>query len=95
MDDYTDAEASLYGVRMAGTVTVVPANVVYYEDYFDAIEWSDENAETEGNKDPNLKQSADQDGVYGYDDVYFYDENGDATRDSGGSSKKLLQRNWI
>ena len=65
-----DAEGSTSenGVRMAGTVTVVPAEVVYYEDDFSAIKVSG-NSGTEGVRE-DLVQSNDQDGVYGYDEVY-------------------------
>lgn len=65
-----DAEDSTSedGVRMAGTVTVVPAEVVYYEDDFSAIKVSG-NSGTEGVRE-ELMQSNDQDGVYGYDEVY-------------------------
>ena len=66
-----DAEGSTSknGVRMAGTVTVVPAEVVYYEDDFSAIKVSGSSG-TEGVRREDLVQSNDQDGVYGYDEVY-------------------------
>ncbi len=60
------------GVRMAGTITVVPAEVVYYEDDFSAITVSG-TFETEGSsKDRN--QSNAQSDVYGYDAAYINDE---------------------
>ncbi len=80
-DDELTAE---HGVRMKGTLTVVPADVVYYEDDFEAISVTGTN-ETEGKRE-DLNQSNDQEGVYGYDDAYA---NG-KTDSAAGINKDLL-----
>ena len=72
----TDMDApeatSADGVRMAGTITMVPAEVVYYEDDFQAITVTGDNQKAAGGK---LMQSNDQTGVYGYDAVYSTNTN--------------------
>lgn len=64
-------------VQMFKKVSVLPANVVYYEDDFPAIKYVDENGEelpdaifnqVSGSKD--LTQSPDQNQEYGRDDAY-------------------------
>ena len=66
MDD--PASTSADGVRMNGTLTVVPAEVVYYEDDFKVI--SADGTYVKEGLSKNLIQSNDQDGVYGYDEAY-------------------------
>ena len=69
-----DAETSTSaeGVRMSGTITVVPAEVVYYEDDFSAITVSG-TSETEGVTRERL-QSNNQNEAYGYDAAYVEDD---------------------
>lgn len=56
------------GVALKGTLTVVPASVVYYEDDFQAVAVTGD-VQKEGTSE-NLLQSNNQNGVYGYDDAY-------------------------
>ncbi len=58
------------GVRLKGTITVVPAEVVYYEDDFEAITVGGDHA-VAGNRNKNLMQSNDQKEIYGYDEAYI------------------------
>ena len=73
----TDMDApeatSADGVRMAGTITMVPAEVVYYEDDFQAITVTGDNRRYK--EAVFSMQSNDQTGVYGYDAVYSTNTN--------------------
>lgn len=69
-------------VEMFKKITVLPANVVYYEDNFTALDYQ---VSTDGIFTPNapdLIQSADQDEQYGHDNVYADDTD---VAMSGGS----------
>ena len=88
-----DKENPETGTVVNGTIKVMPANVVYYEDNFNSdaetgnssvkIIYSGNNNKTEG--DPiDLTQSNDQSEEYGHDDAYT-----SGTTDSGGSSTAL------
>ncbi len=74
-------------VQMYKKVTVLPANVVYYEDNFAGIKYTD-NEDTENvithyiSGTGSLTQSVDQNQQYGNDNAYQGSENGEMT---GGS----------
>ena len=73
-------------VEMYKTITIVPANVMYYEDDFGGIEYTGEaNIVEAPGTTASLRQSADQNMPYGYDPVYADGENLDNTDVSGGS----------
>ncbi len=60
-------------VEMYKTITVLPANVLYYEDDFPAINYTDTTntfTSITGDGSSNLKQSNDQDEQYGHDSTY-------------------------
>ena len=70
-------------VEMYKKITILPANVVYYEDDFPAIEYlKDFTNDDSGSKD--IYQSADQTGQYGYDGAY-----GSGTTQSGSSAHAI------
>lgn len=71
-------------VQMYKSVTVLPANVVYYEDSFPAIKYNTATANTITTVRPADEplQNADQNEQYGHDDVY---ENTDVDEYSAGS----------
>ena len=79
-------------VQMYKEISVLPANVVYYEDNFPAIKYKDEegNFFTQGNtftqvgSNEDLTQSPNQDTEYGRDDAYAND-----IEMSGGSITKI------
>ncbi len=84
-------------VEMYKKITVLPANVVYYEDDFPAIKYYGNNdgksANTftvDGQGSGAIYQSADQSGAYGYDDAYA-----SGTTQSGTSAHaiKILDAN--
>jgi len=62
-------------VEMYKSITVLPANVVYYEDYFPAIKYKDINNTFESLD----SQSADQDTPYGSDPYYQTAENAESS----------------
>ncbi|MBQ8814939.1 MAG: fibro-slime domain-containing protein [Lachnospiraceae bacterium] len=68
-------------VQMFKSVTVLPANVVYYEDDFPAIKYNKENEFTAIGSG-NLTQSADQDTEYGSDDTYADSANDEMSGNS-------------
>lgn len=70
-------------VEMYKKITILPANVVYYEDDFPAISYS-KAFSNDGVGSGNIYQSADQSGQYGYDDAY---ESG--TTHSGSSAHAI------
>ena len=87
-----DANDPETGVQLIGSITVMPANAVYYEDNFNVGGGNDpankviysNNAPSTG---PNLIQSNDQSGNYGYDDAYlggYAQSAGSATTLSSG-----------
>lgn len=77
------------GVKLTGSITIMPANSVYYEDNFNAtgttdptnkIIYSDEDIAP--GKAPDLTQSNNQSQNYGYDEAYlngYAQSNGSAT----------------
>ena len=84
-----DASNPETGTILTGTIRVMPANAVYYEDNFNAngsdnptdkIIYSD-NAPSSA---PSMSQSNDQSGNYGYDDAYL-----GGYAQSGGSDTTL------
>lgn len=86
--DKTKVETAEDGVVMSADVTVMPANVVYYEDDFKAKDGTTKIVYT-GKTDPQgtsltLKQSNGQTEQYGHDDAYTT-----GTGDSAGSSTKM------
>lgn len=84
-------------IEMYKKITVLPANVVYYEDDFPAIKYfgndDGKSANTftvDGQGSGAIYQSADQSGAYGYDDAYA-----SGTTQSGTSAHaiKILDSN--
>lgn len=74
-------------VEMYKNITVLPANVVYYEDDFPAITYTNtNNTITKIGSSSGKTQSNNQDEQYGYDDTYYGDTE-DAY--SGGSLTKI------
>ncbi|MBQ3215205.1 MAG: starch-binding protein, partial [Oscillospiraceae bacterium] len=77
-------------VQMFKKVTVLPANVVYYEDDFDGIQYNTDNTSNTFNKlgdgSGSLSQSVDQTTPYGQDATYQDSENAQL---SGGSLQKI------
>lgn len=75
-------------VQMYKSISVLPANVVYYEDDFPAIHYKEVagNVFTQVGGSEDLTQSADQDQAYGQDDVYKDNANADM---SGNSITKI------
>lgn len=91
--DKTKVETAEDGVVMSADVTVMPANVVYYEDNFNAGSTNTDGTakivysgttSTEGTS-VELTQSNGQTEQYGHDDAYATGGNGD----SNGSSTKM------
>lgn len=76
------------GVRINGTLTFVPAEVVYYEDDFKLI--SKDGTYVEEGISRKLTQSNDQKGVYGYDKVYAGTSGNSGTNVSDEVKKDLL-----
>ncbi len=72
-------------VEMYKTITIVPANVMYYEDDFNGITYTEKANADKTKTAEDLRQSADQNMPYGYDPVYADGENLDNTDVSGGS----------
>lgn len=70
-------------VEMYKTITIIPATVMYYEDTFPSIKYTDEYTATTPEK---YVQSADQTEEYGHDPVYANDEN---KQISGGTANKI------
>lgn len=66
------------GTTVHGTIKTMPANVVYYEDNFNASNEKDDssvkivytNSESKPKNDPTYSQSNDQSENYGHDDAY-------------------------
>lgn len=76
-------------VQMFKKVTVLPANVVYYEDDFNGIQYSSSNGNTfthHGNGSVILSQSVDQTQTYGQDEAYQDEVN---SQYSGESLTKI------
>lgn len=87
--DMDNLEAtSADGVWMNGTLTFVPAEVVYYEDDFKLI--SKDGTYVEEGISRKLTQSNDQKGVYGYDKVYAGTSGNSGTNVSDEVKKDLL-----
>ena len=86
-----------FHVNLTSNVTVMPANVVYYEDNFNSdAESTDSSAKiiysgtsALAGASLNLTQSNGQTEQYGHDDAYA-----DGTEDSGGSSTKLTANGY-
>lgn len=72
-------------VEMYKTINIVPANVMYYEDDFNGITYTEKANADKTETAEDLRQSADQNMPYGYDPVYADGENLDNTDVSGGS----------
>ena len=75
--------------QMVKKITVIPANVVYFEDDFPAINYVDSSANTItklGSGSQDLYQSADQSTNYGSDQIY---QQGNDSTMSGNSVHKL------
>lgn len=89
--DKTDVKTPEDGVVMSANVTVMPANVVYYEDDFNAgsptadgttkIVYTGDTKKEETSPEVDLTQSNGQTEQYGHDDAYAK-----GTGDSAGSS---------
>ena len=93
------------GTTVTGTIQVMPANIVYYEDNFNAsYTYSEEEAQSapahkiiysDGvakvpTSDPTMPQSNDQSTNYGYDDCYLYNETTlNGYAESNGSATEL------
>lgn len=92
--DVTDYQATALGnpinigkeVQMYKKITVLPANVVYYEDDFAGIKYSSDNTANifthYGNGSGSLSQEVDQSQEYGQDSAYQGSQNDEIT---GGS----------
>lgn len=85
------------GTVVNGTIKVMPASSVYYEDNFNSDENGDStvkiiyagNTITDGQTDVELSQSNDQSEQYGHDDVYTDDKeysSGSATKMGAGAT---------
>ena len=84
-----DANNPETGTILTGSIKVMPANTVYYEDNFNATGSYDPNnkiiySDNAPGLNPNMSQSNDQSGNYGYDDAYL-----GGYAQSGGSSTTL------
>ena len=87
-----DAANPETGAILTGSITVMPANTVYYEDNFNATGNNNPSNKIifSGSKPataPNLTQSNDQNGNYGYDDAYlggYAQSSGSATTLTNG-----------
>lgn len=65
-------------VQMYKNITIIPANVIYYEDDFPALKYnniSGNTITTIGKGSGSLTQGADQDNPYGSDDAYDHTPN--------------------
>lgn len=80
------------GTTVTGTIKTMPANVVYYEDNFNATNENDDssvkivytNSDSKPKTDPTYSQSNDQSENYGHDKAY----NGDL-EESGNSATEM------
>lgn len=87
-----DAANPETGAILTGSITIMPANTVYYEDNFNATGNNNPSNKIifSGSKPataPNLTQSNDQNGNYGYDDAYlggYAQSSGSATTLTNG-----------
>lgn len=80
------------GTTVTGTIKTIPANVVYYEDNFNATNENDDssvkivytNSDSKPKTDPTYSQSNDQSENYGHDNAYKGD-----LEESGKSATKM------
>lgn len=80
------------GTTVTGTIKTMPANVVYYEDNFNATNENDDssvkivytNSDSKPKTDPTYSQSNDQSENYGHDDAYKGD-----LEESGNSATEM------
>ncbi|MBQ7415901.1 MAG: fibro-slime domain-containing protein [Oscillospiraceae bacterium] len=82
------------GTTLTGTIKVMPANAVYYEDNFNATGSNDAANKIifSGNApstNPTLTQSNDQSLNYGYDEAYIHRDGYNAYAQSAGSATTL------
>lgn len=83
------------GTTVTGTIKTMPANVVYYEDNFNATNENDDssvkivytNSDSKPKTDPTYSQSNDQSENYGHDNAYKGD-----LEESGKSATKMHNR---
>lgn len=90
-----DSKEPETGTTVHGTIKTMPANVVYYEDNFNASNEKDDssvkivytNSESKPKSDPTYSQSNDQSENYGHDDAYKGD-----LEESGNSATEMNNR---